>query len=185
MRILITLTLLLAINCKADWAFVVGTNVQFTASAIPSTGRIQSTQQVVLGLQGADAALQRSCGWYPMVDATVTPEGMRIASSMWRVEETAVVRICTYAAIPPRNLTVSKYKLLTNIDAAGYFNQFEAWLNALPSKERMLWSAATSLDSTNALVQAAIASMPALFNIPASSVSNLITRSQSDAQDNR
>ncbi len=185
MRILITLTLLLAINCKADWAFVVGTNVQFTASAIPSTGRIQATQQVVLGLQGADAAMQRSCGWYPLVDTNVTPEGMRIASSTWRVEELAVVRVCTYAAIPPRNMTLSKYKLLTNIDAAGYFTQFDNWLNALPRKELMLWNAAVSLDSTNALVQAAIASMPALFNVPASAVSNLIIRSQSDAQDNR
>ena len=185
MRTLFTLCILLTLNCSADWAFVTGTNVQFTAQAIPSTGRIQATQQVVFGLQGADAALQRSCGWFPMVDTTVVPEGMRIASSAWRVDATEVVRVCTFVSIPPRNMTISKYKLLTNIDAAGYFAQFDGWLNALPRKELMLWNAATSLDSTNALVQAAIASMPSLFNVPASTVSNLITRSQSDAQDNR
>lgn len=185
MKYLITLCVLFALNCPADWAFVTGTNVQFTAQAIPSTGRIQATQQVVLGLQGADAALQRSCGWYPMVDTTTVPEGMRIASSTWKVESEAVVRVCTFAAIPPKNMTISKYKLLTNIDAAGYFAQFDSWLNALPRKELMLWNAAVSLDSTNALVQAAIGSMPALFNINASAVSNLITRSQTDAQDNR
>lgn len=185
MRILITLICLLTITCKADWAFVSGTNVQFTANAIPSTGRIQSTQQVVLGLQGASASLQRSCGWFPMVDTNSVPAGMRIASTAWRVDEMEVVRVCTFVAIPPSNMTLSKYKLLTNIDAAGYFTQFEGWLNALPSKELMLWSAATSLDSTNALVQAAITSMPVLFGVPSSVVSNLIIRSQSDAQDNR
>lgn len=185
MRTLITLCVLIALNCSADWAFVTGTNVQFTAQAIPSTGRIQATQQVVFGLQGADAALQRSCGWFPIIDTTVVPEGMRIASSAWKVEAESVVRVCTFAAIPPRNMTISKYKLLTNIDAAGYFSQFQGWLNQIPSKERMLWDAAVSLDSTNALVQAAIASMPVLFNVPASTVSNLIIRSQADAQDNR
>lgn len=185
MRILILLCVLFALNCPADWAFVTGTNVQFTAQAIPSTGRIQATQQVVFGLQGASASLQRSCGWYPLVDTNTVPDGMRIASSVWRVDATEVVRVCTFVAIPPRNMTISKYKLLTNIDAAGYFAQFEGWLNQIPSKERMLWDAATSLDSTNALVQAAIGSMPALFSIPASAVSNLITRSQANASDLR
>ncbi len=185
MRILLTLICLMAFNCKADWAFVVGTNVQFTVAVIPSTGRIQATQQVVLGLQGAEPALQRACGWWMMMDNTSTPEGMHIASSHWVVSGDIVVRECTYAQIPPRNLVLSKFKLLTHIDQAGYFAQFKGWLDAIPAKERMLWDAATSLDSTNALVQAAVATMPSLFSIPASAVSNLIIRSQSDAQDSR
>ena len=182
MKKIVILACVLALPCLADWAFVSGTNVLFTIDKLPSTGRIQATQQVVFGLPSADEALQRSCGYWTMMDNCQTPAGMRVATSQWVVRDNIVERVYTYEVIPPRNYTISKYKLLTAINQAGLFDAFTGWLDALPKKEKMLWDAATSLDSTNALVTAAIATLPTVFNVPASAVTNILERSEADAK---
>lgn len=182
MKKIILLACVLSLPCMADWAFVRGTNVLFTVNQIPSTGRIQSTQEVVIGLQSATEAIQRACGYWMMMDTLDVQQGMRVASSALVVKDNIVEKVYTYEPIPPRNYTISKYKLLTAIDEAGKFTEFSAWIKALPEKEKMLWDAATSLDSTNSLVTGAIATLPSVLNVPASMVTNILERSEIDAR---
>lgn len=182
MKKVICLVCLSALPSFADWAFVKGTNVQFFVQQLPATGRIQETQQVVFGLPSADEATQRSCGYWMTMDTLNIPAGMRVKTSQWVVKDNIVEKIYTYEAIPPRNYTISKYKLLTAMDEVGLFDAFTGWLDALPRKEKMLWDAATTLDSTNALVTAAIATLPTVFNVPASAVTNILERSEADAK---
>lgn len=182
MKTIISLLCLSSVICFADWAVVRDGAIQMRTDKLPSTGRVIATQQVVLGLQGADVATQRACGWYPIINTNATPAGMIITATRETITATAVNIEHDYAPIPPRNYEISKYKLLANIDRLGMFEQFDGWLEALPKKYKRFWDAAVTIDSTNELVQAAMATLPGIMAVEPVTITNLLERSKADAR---
>lgn len=182
MKKLIASFCLLSCVCLADWAFVRDGKIQMRTDKLPSTGTIIGTKQVVLGLQGADVDIQRSCGWFPIVNTNATPAGMMITATRETITATAVNVEHDYAPIPPRNFEISKYKLLTELDKLQMFDQFDAWLDQLPKKYQRLWDAAVTLDYTNEMIQAAIATLPKVMAVEPVTITNLLERAKVDAR---
>lgn len=182
MKKIITSLCLLSFTCLADWAFVRDGKIQMRTDKLPSSGTIIGTKQVVLGLQGADVDIQRSCGWYPIVNTNSVPEGMMITATRETITETCVNVEHDYAPIPPRNFEISKYKLLTELDKLQMFDQFDYWLDQLPKKYQRLWDAAVTLDYTNEMVQAALATLPTVMAVEPVTITNLLERAKADAR---
>jgi hypothetical protein len=149
---------------------------------LPSSGTIIGTKEVVCGLQGADYAIQRACGWFPIVNTNATPAGMMISATRETITATCVNVEHDYAPIPPRNFEISKYKLLTEIDKLQMFDQFDYWLDQLPKKHKRLWDAAVTLDYTNDMIQAAMATLPTVMAVEPVTITNLLERSKADAR---
>jgi hypothetical protein len=182
MRKLIVALCLLNIVCLADWAFVRDGAIVMRTDKLPSSGTKIGTKEVVIGLQGADYSVQRACGWYPIVDTNTTPQGMMITAIRETITETAVNIEHDYAPIPPRNFEISKYKLLTELDKMQMFDQFDYWLEKLPKKYQRLWDAAVTLDYTNEMVQAALATLPTVMAVEPVTITNLLERAKADAR---
>jgi hypothetical protein len=182
MKKLALLFSLMACVCFADWAHVRDGAITMRTDKLPSSGTIIGTKEVVCGLQGADYAIQRACGWYPIVNTNAVPAGMMITATRETITATAVNIEHDYAPIPPRNYEISKYKLLVEIDKLQMFDQFDVWLDALPKKYKRLWDAATVLDSTNELVQAAMATLPTIMAVEPVTITNLLERAKADAR---
>lgn len=182
MRKLIVSICLLNIVCLADWAFVRDGVIVMRTDKLPSSGTKIGTKEVVIGLQGADYAIQRACGWYPIVNTNATPQGMMITATRETITETAVNVEHDYAPIPPRNFEISKYKLLVELDKMQMFDQFDYWLDQLPKKYQRLWDAAVTLDYTNEMVQAALATLPTVMAVEPVTITNLLERAKADAR---
>jgi len=60
---------------------------------------------------------------------------------------------------------ISKFKLLLALDAAGLFDDVWAFINADP-KRRILWDAATALDSDDPMIAEAVAALMASTGLP-------------------
>jgi hypothetical protein len=176
------IALLAPLICCADWALVRDGAILMRTDKLPSSGTVIGTKQVVIGLQGADTATQRSCGWFSIVNTNAVPVGMMITATRETITETCVNVEHDYAPIPPRNYEISKYKLLVEIDKLQMFDQFDMWLDALPKKYKRLWDAATVLDSTNELVQAAMATLPTVMAVEPVTITNLLERAKADVR---
>lgn len=173
---------LLTVSCFAEWAFVRDNSVQFTLEKLPSTGRVIQTQVVVMGLQGADITTQVACGFYKIVSTNETPQGQMITATRYEIKSDCVEVKHDYAPIPPRNFEISKYKLLTELDKMQMFDQFDYWLDQLPKKYQRLWDAAVTLDYTNEMVQAALATLPTVMAVEPVTITNLLERAKADAR---
>lgn len=148
--------------------------------ALPSCGVRLDTGTYVLGLHGASIETRAACGWYLCVSTNVAPDGMAEASATWEIVGTEAVRRASYAVpapTPETNHTLSKYRLLCELKSAGALGAFGQWL-AADAERKLLWDAAVTLDSTNAMVREASATLPALLGVTASSVSNMLDRSR-------
>jgi hypothetical protein len=71
---------------------------------------------------------------------------------------------------------------VVEIDKLQMFDQFDMWLDALPKKYKRLWDAATVLDSTNELVQAAMATLPTVMAVEPVTITNLLERAKADVR---
>lgn len=170
MRTILTICAASAIWCCAQaadqYVYVREGTVACKPRDLPSVGVRLDTGDVVLGLHGADAALRAACGWLPVVEDPAPAAGMRIASQAWVVEDGTARLVRTYEPRPPRSYELSKYRLVEGIASAGKLPEFMAWISADPAV-RFRWDAAVTLDETNVLIQAAMAMLPAVLDLPA------------------
>lgn len=180
-KFLLCLVAVLPFLAPAD-DFVFATNgvILCAPRALPSSGIRLDTRQLVVGLYAASDADRAACGWFRCVDTNVTPAGMVVSNSWRAIVGNEAVTFSTYKPYVPlaRNWDLSKYKLLCNLKDAGLLSSFTEYLGADASSElKLFWDASTTLDSTNALVQAAVASFIA-SGVDASVVTNLILNSR-------
>jgi len=153
-----------------------GTNVVSSPRELPSVGQPISDPHTVVVLWSADDAARAACGWYRYVACTdACPAGMT-ASNRWTeiVEPLAYGRV-SWKPRPAKNFEISKYKLLVNLAATNALDSFVTYLNA-DATRKLLWDAATTLDSTNGMVRAAFAAMAETLG--GAAVSNLLWRSR-------
>lgn len=185
MRTLALLIVLTACSASGAESFMFsrdGSNLVTDAVALPSCGVRLDNGTAVLGLHGASDADRAACGWYRAVNTNAAPEGMREASRAWRVVGCEAVASVSWEPVPPPEpscFQISKYRLLCNLKDIGALGAFAQWLSA-DAERKLLWDAAVSLDSTNATVAEAAASLPALLGVPASAVSNVLERSRAE-----
>ena len=171
--------MLLAFSASAVDLYVFsrnGTNVVSSPRELPSVGQPLNDPHTVVVLWSADDAGRAACGWYRYVACTdACPSGM-VASNRW----TEIVSPLAYGRVswrprPYKNFEISKYKLLCNLAATNAIEPFVSYLNA-DATRKLLWNAAATLDSTNAMVSAAAAEMSE--SLGAQTVSNLLWRSR-------
>ena len=171
---------LISLSSVAADSFVYATNgvILCAPRALPSSGIRLDTRQVVVGLYSASDADRSACGWFRCVDTNATPSGMVVSNSWRAIVGNEAVSFATYKPYVPLalNLNLSKYKLLCNLKASGLLASFTEYLNS-DSELKLFWDAAVSLDSTNSLVQAAMANFIA-SGVDASTVTNLILNSR-------
>jgi len=160
-----------------------GTNVVSGARELPSVGVRLDTRQPVLGLYGAQEGERKACGWYRCVAETNrTPEGMTVAGRAWVIEGCEAVEKLRLAARPAaKGYEISKYKLLCELKALGALPTFVEFLNA-DQERKILFDAATALDSDNPLVTAAATVLMPAFGLAAAGSSNLLWRCRTHAR---
>lgn len=166
MRYLIVVFLLAvsAIANAEQFVFVRDNEVACKPRDLPSVGVRVDTGDVVFGLHSASAGVRQACGWYLVEEDQQAPEGMRIGSRLWVVENGMAYLKYTYEPIPPKSYELSKYLLVDQIAAAGKLPQFMAWLDADPTV-RFRWDAATTLDDDNIIIQAATVMLPEVLGL--------------------
>ena len=145
---------------------------------LPSVGVRLDNHQAVLGLYGSDDATRAACGWYRCISATnAAPEGSVVASRSYAIMGALAMETLTFKPRPAANVEISKFRLLENLAALGAEDAFCDYI-ASDVRIQRRWDASTTLDSTNAMVVAAMAGLSAELGIDASAITNLIWRSR-------
>ena len=75
---------------------------------------------------------------------------------------------------------ISKFKLLVALDAAGLFDDVWSFINADP-KRRILWDAATALDSDDPMIAEAVSALMASTGLPFEQVDAIMRSARRDA----
>lgn len=153
-----------------------GKTVVSSPRELPSVGQPLNEPNTVVVLWSATDAARAACGWYRYVPcADVCPSGMAVSNRWTEIVSPLAYGRASWKPLPARNFEISKYKLLTNLAATNALDGFVAYLNA-DATRKLLWDAAATLDSTNAMVRAAADAMAESLGAPA--VSNLLWRSR-------
>lgn len=158
-----------------------GTNVVSAPMNLPSVAVRLDTRQPVLGLYAAEDAERAACGWYKCVACTnAAPEGMVVSGRAWSLDGHLALETIVFApAPPPPAYVISKYKLLCELKTLGALPSFAQYL-ASDAERKMLFDAATVLDSDNSMVTEAAALLVPALGISQSAMSNLLWRCRSD-----
>lgn len=155
-----------------------GTNIVSGARELPSVAVRLDTGEAVLGLYAASDADKAACGWHRCVASTnAAPEGCVVASRSYAILGAVAVETLTFKPRPSANVEISKFRLLENLAALGAEDAFCDYIASDVRLQRR-WDAATTLDSTNAMVVAAMAGLSAELGIDAAAITNLIWRSR-------
>lgn len=173
------IVLLLCLSACADPALFVfsrdGVSSACSPRELPSIGTRLADPASTVVLHAATTEDRAACGWYPAAaPSEPVPSFSRVVSRKWTLTNGVAVEVRTYAPIV-RNVELSKYKLLVGLDEIGALDAFVAYL-AADAKRKLLWDAAVTLDSTNALVVAAADELSSAFGSQA--VSNLLWKAK-------
>lgn len=175
----LALIIALCVSAKAAELYVFSRDGAAAASApreLPSVGQPLADPHTVVVLHAAQPAARAACGWYlyePCPDPA--PPGMTLSNRWIEIAGTTAYERKAWQPRPPANFEISKYRLLVNLAETNALAPFLAYLDADPVR-RLLWDAAVTLDSTNALVQAAAADMAQ--SLGHDTVTNILWRSR-------
>lgn len=102
-----------------------------------------------------------AAGWLPVkLSPPSPPEGQQVAAREYVETDGHIDYAYTYEDIPPRNLSLSKRKLMNALKAAGKWEAVRSWMEANEAWDD--WTMATTLDERDPMMQQAIAALPAL-----------------------
>jgi len=165
---------------RATETYVYATNgvILCTPRQLPSSGVRLDTHQIVMGLYSASDTDRAACGWYRYVSTNETPDGMVVSNSWREIVGYEAVEFATYRPFQVMtNWDISKYQLLVNLKATNLLDTFTTYLNS-DDERKLLWDAATSLDFSNELVQAAMTNFIIAEGIDGELVTNIVWRSR-------
>lgn len=173
MRILCTIMVSLSVLSADLFVFSRdGKTATTSPRELPSVGQPIGNPTAVVFLLSASDADRASCGWYPCVRSSKTaPAGFRVSGRAWAIEEAQAIEQLSFTPIPMKNYELSKFKIVQGLHAVGALEGFMSYLNADVTR-KFMWDAATTLDSTNTLVVAAVEELSQSLGLPA--VSNIL-----------
>ena len=96
----------------------------------------------------------------------------------YRLEETRIVRYYVLVDDPPRNLSLSKRKLMNNLKSRGIWTQVKAFMEQNGYWDD--WDASTTLDEQEEMMQAAVAALKSAFQMSDESVEEIIAGSAAE-----
>ena len=94
------------------------------------------------------------------IDPPNPPDGMHVVTKTLKESNGTIIAEYTYENDPPRNLNLSKRKLMVNLRNKHKWDQVKAWIEQSEIKDD--WETATTLDELDPKMQQAIQAMPQL-----------------------